>query len=73
MLAQRLQDEVGHENEGIGPDINQLIRMFDGMDFQRLRDDLEELERHGLIRIDTGIAGITVLEPLHEHFEELED
>ncbi len=53
-LAKELRLHVGSDKVRIGPDVNQLVRLWGSRDPAALRPAMDELEGLGFIRVSRG-------------------
>ena len=87
MLAYLLRRREGADRVGVGPDVNQLLKLWGENDPLALRPAIEELEKFGFLRVDRGmpnevnrvhieykvrdIAGVAITERFQEHCDRL--
>ncbi len=55
-LARLLRSHVGPDAKGVGPDVSQLVALWDGRDLGALRPAIDELARRGFVRVDIGLS-----------------
>jgi hypothetical protein len=55
-LAKELRSHVGSDKAGIGPGVDQLVKLWGARDAARLRPAMDELEAIGFLKIDRRLG-----------------